>query len=564
MAQTDFISSCYDILRDWRTGVLEVRAEGIGTLLYFREGELVFAEAGDLGDTLGRVLLRQGLLTIEQHGEILKQMSEGLAKNEQVRFGEIAVRLGFLTPVQVGTALREQVHRKFVHCLQWHAPTCLFVEDEEALEGLPSYPTPFEPLILEGVRQHFDDMRFATVLEPAENLYLTLREDAHVVAARFELDEAGLRLIQAMDGTQQLRTLLEKAQMVGNAASTLLVSMMISNSVRLTAKPVGGKPAAVIEPTKRSRGEDSIIFFVPETVTAPRPPAPPPPLLTPAPRPSRPPPAPSDVMVARLEAERAYQVGCAHLADEQWTPAAEQLLRAAKLYPDAVEYALAAAWAELRAGHGEGSLKDRRNRLRDLAHQTIARDASIALAHIALGHVLGIEGNDHEARRSLQTAARLQPQNQEVVRQLRAMERRTASVTARPPVPAKRKTAHTQGAALTRIQDQAAVARGTGRVADAVKLLREGLSKSPGHPVLSAELAFALLLEDPKRNGREAQALAKEARQADPQLAIPWVVVGMLLEQLGEKGRARGAYLHALDLDPQCDEAQQAADRLGD
>jgi tetratricopeptide (TPR) repeat protein len=561
MSQTDFISSCYDILRDWRTGVLEVRAEGISTFLYFRSGELVFAEAGSLGDTLGRVLLQQGSLTREQHGQILRQMSEGLAHNEQVRFGEIAIHLGFLTFEQVNTALRDQVRRKFVHCLQWHAPTCQFVEDEEALAGLPSYPTPFVPLILEGVREHFDDLRYALALEPAENLYLTLREDAHVVATRFQLDGRGLKFLLAMDGTRQVRTLLEKSA-VGAEASTLLVSLMISNSVRLTAKPVERRPAT-LQVSHDSVSENSVVVFMLEEPAAPLHPPAPAPVVAPAPPlPTRPPPAPADVMVARLEAERAYQAGCAHLSDEQWTAAADELRRAGTLYPDAVEYALAAAWAELRAGRGEGTLKDRRAQLRELAAQNIARDAGMALAHLVLGHILGIEGNDHEARRSLQTAARLQPHNLEVVRQLRVLDRR-ASTVAGPAAAGKRKSGTpTQGPALTRLLDQAAVARSSGKAAEAVRLLRDGLAKSPEHPVLSAELALTLLMEDPKRHGREANTLAKDARKADPQLAIPWVVVGMLLEQLGETGRASRAYLHALDLDPQCDEAQQAADRL--
>jgi hypothetical protein len=49
-----------------RTGVLDVRGEGIQTFVYLSEGVVVFAEEGTGGETLGRLLVRQGVLTQDQ------------------------------------------------------------------------------------------------------------------------------------------------------------------------------------------------------------------------------------------------------------------------------------------------------------------------------------------------------------------------------------------------------------------------------------------------------------------------------------------------------------------
>jgi len=76
------------------TGQLEVASEGVHTLLYFVEGQLVYAEGGTLSDTLGRVLTREGTLTRDQYVEVLKQMTDALVEHEEMRFGEVAIGLG--------------------------------------------------------------------------------------------------------------------------------------------------------------------------------------------------------------------------------------------------------------------------------------------------------------------------------------------------------------------------------------------------------------------------------------------------------------------------------------
>ena len=87
------------------TGQLEVASEGVHTLLYFVEGQLVYAEGGTLSDTLGRVLTREGTLTREQYVEVLQQMTDALVEHEEMRFGEVAIRLGYLSPQQVTEGL---------------------------------------------------------------------------------------------------------------------------------------------------------------------------------------------------------------------------------------------------------------------------------------------------------------------------------------------------------------------------------------------------------------------------------------------------------------------------
>lgn len=105
-----------------RSGVFDVHAEGARTQVFLSDGSVVFAEQGTLGDTLGRVLVREGKLTTEQYTAAIQRMVQGLVESEQMRFGEVAVELGFLMQEQVNEALATQVRHKVLRCLMYETP----------------------------------------------------------------------------------------------------------------------------------------------------------------------------------------------------------------------------------------------------------------------------------------------------------------------------------------------------------------------------------------------------------------------------------------------------------
>lgn len=97
---------------------------------------------------------------------------------------------------------------------------------------------------------------------------------------------------------------------------------------------------------------------------------------------------------------------------------------------------------------------------------------------------------------------------------------------------------------------EARTARHAGQHHVAITTLRSALTLAPDRPVVLAELALTLMRCEPQLHAREANRLAREARRLDPQLATSYVVMGMLMEQVGEKDRARELYRYALERDP--------------
>lgn len=148
----------------WRaraSGILEVRREGVTTLLYLDEGEPVFAESSALAETLGRVLLLEGKLTEAQYAEVVRRMTESIVEAEPMRFGEVAVALGFVHPVTIQEALSSQVRRRLLACVGPGPQIRHWLPDTSIVDDVGSFPQDVPRLLAEGVASLSDAEREA-------------------------------------------------------------------------------------------------------------------------------------------------------------------------------------------------------------------------------------------------------------------------------------------------------------------------------------------------------------------------------------------------------------------
>ena len=79
----------------------------------------MFAAGGTVGDSLGRILVDEGVISEHEYGEAIRVMTATLVDDEQTRLGEVLVGLGYLTHEGVQRALERQMRRKIMRCLMW-------------------------------------------------------------------------------------------------------------------------------------------------------------------------------------------------------------------------------------------------------------------------------------------------------------------------------------------------------------------------------------------------------------------------------------------------------------
>jgi hypothetical protein len=127
--------------------------------VYLHAGEVVFATSNQRVDRLGEVLLRSGMITVEQH----------LQADHDFRppapFGRFLVELGFLTPRQLWDGVKHQVEEMVRSLFAFGAGHVLFWEGEVRPDNVVRLSLPTERLIEEGLSQRDELLEFLAQLE---------------------------------------------------------------------------------------------------------------------------------------------------------------------------------------------------------------------------------------------------------------------------------------------------------------------------------------------------------------------------------------------------------------
>ncbi len=471
----DFVRDLVALNRDRRTGVLEVRGDGAAVFLYFSEGTPVFAESGSLGDTLGRVMLEDGLLTREQYAQVVEQMTAELVTSEQMRFGEVTVQLGFLSPQQVHEALSHQVRRKLVGCLQWESPARIFDPAPEALAEVGHFPCPFDASLMEGMRRFFDPERAHRVVEPLLDRRLRLTCSVEEAARRLELGAHELRVLRQIDGVRTAAEVLAASPLDSVLSFQLLTALILlgvcsahsqpqsqsqsqsqlqaqapkqaSNAEVAQEAPSGSKTNAFKEnPTTSTRAvshatRSALRALRKGAPAAPREESPKaraaeiaesfharfggPPTKENASAHARASRTPPDDRSRKLKAEKSFGEGLQHFSRSAWANAAGAFHEACRLDPETHEYEVYALWADFQATEGTVDRDKLRAALRDTVNQALARDRRFAFAHYVAGNLFLLEGKSEKALRAFRVCAQLDSGNLDAQRQVRLLTMRS-------------------------------------------------------------------------------------------------------------------------------------------
>jgi hypothetical protein len=437
-APRTLVTAMLAVQRERRSGIFHVGGEVARTYLYFDAGKLVFAEQGSLGDTLGRLLVRTGKLTGAQYVAALRAMTQRLIDNEQLRFGEVVVELGFLTSDQVFEALAVQVLEKVIHCLMLERPKSNFEERQDPVALRARFPTPVEPAVLAATKR-LSQGRLDRILEPARDRCPRLVEDAVAIANRFRLTGPEQRFVDRLDGSQTTRDLMEGGDL-DPAPSAVLAALLQAGCVDLlepksrsstaapaieVAKgPVHDAPIAKPDPPpheQRAVGPspaDQVRAEIALKRFAERRPAKPPSISVPTPLAAIP--VPLGPRVARISAEDAFQSGRSHLREDMPDRALPYLRRAVDLCPEAIEFQLCLRWAEWITLDREA--QDRATAQRELlrlATQLVDEQPEIGFGYYVLGQFARSKGDDEHATKLFRRALAFDPDLTDAARQLR-------------------------------------------------------------------------------------------------------------------------------------------------
>jgi hypothetical protein len=424
------VRSLLTLRKERRSGVLIVGTEGVRTFVYLDQGTPVFAEEGSHGETLGRLLVRQGKLTQAQYVEVIGKMTDAFVINEQLRFGEVCVELGYLTEAQVSKALADQVRWKIVRVFQRPEAVWEFDESASRLEDIARFPMTVESLVLDAVRWVDDEQKIELGLGAVLDKRMKVeRAILPLVVGSFELSADEERFVATLDGTKTMREVLATGPARDVDARAVATALLLTRALQPAGTPPLATPDKPFVPIKPPVVEPPVVEprvapSTPKKIARPQ--------VTKASdilavleaqrikaEPTR---SPTSEHEAKIMAERVFQQGVAHLRAGRYRDAAPYLEQASKMMTANEEYKLYARWCGLRV-RGETGHPLIRQELKRLATSAAKSDPNLGFAYAVLGEVAMEEGDNAQAFRHLLRATKLDPELLEAHRQLRIVER---------------------------------------------------------------------------------------------------------------------------------------------
>ncbi|HEV3473310.1 MAG TPA: DUF4388 domain-containing protein [Actinomycetota bacterium] len=244
-----------------RVGVTRSAGEGN---VYFRDGEVYFAESSLSKEPLGQKLVRSRALS---EGQLMKALDEHKASGE--RLGAVLVRLGAVTAEQLEAAVRQQIEDAVFDLLRWELGEFDWQPAEEIDIEIPIRVS-VENLIMEASRR-LDEFEVIKRKIPSGDSVLGMAATPPEGAVEINITPDEWRILVLVDGS---RTVAQIGQMVGLdefAAMRVLYGLVSAGLIELIgesgSEDEGETPAAAGEPVATVVAEEPAVEPEPEVVT---------------------------------------------------------------------------------------------------------------------------------------------------------------------------------------------------------------------------------------------------------------------------------------------------------
>lgn len=233
-----------------KTGKLDVaRAAGNGTV-YFKDGDVYFAESSLSREPLGRKLTRAGVLSERQ---LMAALDEHAETGDRV--GEILVSRGAINQEQLEAAIQGQVQDATFDLLRWDIGEFAFEATHDVVAEIP-ISVSVDNLIMEASRR-LDELEAIGRKIPGPEVVLRVAETPPEGAHEINITPEEWRLLVLVDGNRTITDIAAAGKVDDFTAMRILHGLVSAGLVEVVPGdyedvPVAGPTAARPAPTTAS------------------------------------------------------------------------------------------------------------------------------------------------------------------------------------------------------------------------------------------------------------------------------------------------------------------------
>lgn len=211
-----------------KTGLLNLQRESARKVIYIKNGYPVFARSNILGECLGRMLVKENLITqIDCDQSVEKSKESGRLQ------GTVLIDMGLLTPQDLHKALKHQVATKLLNAFAWSSGTFVFTPQADLKKNLTTIELSPAALIYQGIKEFWSRERILQYLQPFQKDYLSPSKNPEYLFQDIGLNPRGEEIFAECLGDLTLEDILKKHPLskaeVEQTLAALLISGMVTN-----------------------------------------------------------------------------------------------------------------------------------------------------------------------------------------------------------------------------------------------------------------------------------------------------------------------------------------------
>jgi len=227
------------------TGRMVMTRGAITKVVYMVEGKPVNVESTLRDETLGRYLVKKGMVTEEQFEESIQVMIE-----QGLQQGAALVKLGYLSPKDLYHEVKAQTREKLLTCFAWSSGEFSFYSEVEFVEDIYRFETSISSLMREGITRFFPNGAIERQMVKAHSgPILPVAGFVNEIGA-YGLDEEESAFIMCIDGEKDLLA-LRKEQEKYPFAPKLLYLLLVCGLIGVDGEP---------EDALRNLGDFDVVF----------------------------------------------------------------------------------------------------------------------------------------------------------------------------------------------------------------------------------------------------------------------------------------------------------------
>jgi DNA-binding response OmpR family regulator/curved DNA-binding protein CbpA len=255
----------------WRaTGALLLRRNQVKKIVYLRDGTPELVKSNLLSECLGRVLVRERIISESECEESLVRMKQ--SKRQQ---GTVLIEMGCISPHNLQYGLTLQLQEKLFDVFRWQTGDYSFNPSAEAPAEPISIGMSAAQLIIDGVKRGYDEERLAATFGPSAHKYVYPSEQPLYALQDISVSPEEHELLAVVDGHKTVATLKALALLGPLETDRLFFALNAAQIVELRDKPEGSKRRLpLLMPESDEKTEPSSSPLQPPPLPPPLPPRP--------------------------------------------------------------------------------------------------------------------------------------------------------------------------------------------------------------------------------------------------------------------------------------------------